>query len=302
MSSPSPLGGMCVPEDWDDREKLLEYLSLQLIAKRVSLFLGAGISEPFKLPDWKALVNTMFAKARKPRPPGLPDTAAAEWLLTNHYRDRLSFASAVQESLYSAGTVSNAHLETSPLLSAIGALVMSSVRGNAANVVTFNYDDLLESYLSWRGFAVEAIDVLPRWTSLADVSVLHPHGLLRSDMSRPNRGVVLTQLDYDEIVGDSKDLWRQRLTSIMRSTTPIFIGLSGDDDNLTNMMNEVSKLHSKGPSVLYWGVRLGLADDPKASKWTARGVFHHPLDKHDDVAPFIMEICRRSAKHRTGLH
>lgn len=295
----SSISGMSTPEDWEDRDRLLNYLAQQLLSQRISLFMGAGVSAALSLPNWTALIDGMHCAAGVARPIGLGDTQAAEALYVSQFGgDRIAFAKNVQRALYSKGSLTAAALDSNPLLSALGALVMSSVRGHAANVVTFNYDDLLETYLANRGFAVESVDILPKWSSLSDVTVLHPHGLLPSDMSDPQRGVVLTQLDFDEIVGDTRDLWRQKVTSIMRSTTPIFVGLSGNDANLTSMMAEVNKLHSKGNSILYWGVRLGLTDDLMSPTWAARGVFHHPLNNHADAAPFIMEVCRRAAARR----
>lgn len=287
---------MSSPSDWDNRERLLDLLAHRLVRKRLSLFLGAGASHAFKLPDWTRLVDNLYAQKALTRPSSRNDTADAESLLVEHYKsDRVAFAKDVQKALYQDYKHDPSVIETNPLLTAIGALVMSSARGSVAQVMTFNYDDLLEVYLSWRGLTVASVDHLPAWNSDADVEVLHPHGLLHTDMTAPTRGLVLTRLDYDGIVGNSADLWRQRMIGILRSTTCLFIGLSGDDANLTSMLVEVKKAHSSREP--YWGVRFGC--DTKGPTWSARGVYPLHLKNHDETPALILDICRRAAALRT---
>lgn len=286
---------MSSPEDWDNRERLLDLLASRLLRKRLSLFLGAGASHAFKLPDWTRLVDNLYAQKSLVRPSTRNDTADAESLLVSHYKsDRVKFARDVQKALYQDYKHDQSLLESNPLLTAIGALVMSSARGSVAEVMTFNYDDLLEVYLSWRGLTVASVDQLPIWNSDADVEVLHPHGLLRTDMTEPQRGVVVTRLDYDDIVGNTADLWRQRMVGILRSTTCLFIGLSGDDSNLSSMLNETKKAHSTREP--FWGVRFGC--DDKGPSWSARGVYPLQLKDHDETPSLILDICRRAAALR----
>src|SRR5262249_46572895 len=149
------------------------------------------------------------------------------------------------------------------LLTAVGALTMASGRGNVAKVVTFNYDDILELYLSCYGFHCATVTRVPRWATREDVTVLHPHGFLPSDSTALDVSpIVLTQLDYDDIVGNSKDLWRSTIVDVFRSHFCIFIGLSGTDQNLTNMLHTVSKEHASTESGdLFWGARYCLTGD-----------------------------------------
>jgi hypothetical protein len=296
----SAISIMSSPADWDNRERLLNLLAHRLLRKRLSLFLGAGASLAFKLPSWTQLVDNLYAQRLITRSMPKDDTKDAENLLVAHYTNpdeaanRLAFAKDVQTELYQGYKHDQSLLEFNPLLTAIGALVMSSARGSVAQVMTLNYDDILEVYLSWRGLTVASVDLLPAWNSDADVEVLHPHGLLRSDMMAPRRGVVLTRLDYDKIVGDTADMWRQRMLGILRSTTCLFIGLSGEDANLSNMLLAVKQAHSTREP--FWGVRFGC--DGNGNTWSARGVYPLQLKNHDETPTLILDICRRAAELR----
>jgi hypothetical protein len=105
-------------------------------------------------------------------------------------------------------------------------------------------------------------------------------------------------MDYDKIVGDAKNLWRQRLTDIMRSTTPLFIGLSGADSNLTNMLTEVQQIHPSKGTDHYWGIRLTANDDKNSSIWDVRGVRSFECSDFSQIPPLLMDVCRQAAEAR----
>lgn len=288
---------MSAPEDWESRERLLDALAYRLTRKRLSLYLGAGASFAFKLPDWTKLVDNLFDQAGESRPTPKNDITQSEELLMDHFNgDRKAFAKAIQMALYRDYTHDSVAVDANPLLSAIGALVMSSARGSVSHVITLNYDNILEDHLARRGFTVSSVAKLPTWDSDSDIEILHPHGLLDIKTSiEPASAVVLTGLDYDDIVGDVKNLWRQRITNILRSTTCIFIGLSGNDANLTSQLADVSKDHTVTGKEPFWGVRLGTDSN---SMWKARGVYSVKLSSYDEIPGFIFEICRRAASLR----
>lgn len=294
-------GGMGTPDDWEDQEKIVDFLASRLKQRRISIFLGAGVSSALRLPKWGELIDGLFKAAGETRPVPSDNIRDPEKLaLSAKYRNNEKlFAEQVRKALYQGFVVDSLKTNHYPLLSALGAMVMSSVRGTATEVVTFNYDDLLEIYLRWRGFVVESVPSLPAWNSATDVRVLHPHGFLPSDLSQPvPGGVVITQKDFERIVGDARNFWRQRITDILRSTTPIFVGLSGDDLNLTQMLTDVEGHHPSKSVDYYWGVRLTNKGDGNGDIWQGRGIRSFELPTHDDVPIFLMDVCRRAAEMR----
>lgn len=279
-------------------DRLLNTLAHRLLRKRLSLCVGAGASIAFNLPNWTKLVDNLYTISGQPPSTSTSDIERSEEVFAAKYNgDRVRFARDVQCALYQGYVHDPVAVDSNPLLSAIGALVMSSARGRVSQVITLNYDNILENHLERRGFTVSSVAKLPSWDSDSDVEILHPHGLLDVNQTvAPKAGIVLTALDYDAIVGNVADLWRQRITNILRSTTCIFVGLSGSDQNLMNQLYDVNQRHAVTGNEPFWAVRLG-RDEGKA--WRTRGVYSARLESYADIPKFILEICRRAAVMRT---
>ena len=176
---------------------------------------------------------------------------------------------------------------------------MASARGKVKHVISFNYDDVLERYLRYFGFTVESVPDLPRWPSRMDVRVLHPHGFLPSVDTEPaSKKIVFTKDQYDEVVGDAQDAWHSTMYNIFQSHTCLFVGLSGSDDNLMNILQRASKSHVSGENQhLFWGIRFGDdAEDPILVRWEGKGVYPLTLDSYDDLPGWLFEVCQLAAE------
>lgn len=286
---------------WTDDDWVKNFLANQLLKGRLSLVLGAGICADLELPSWNKLIDDLYLAKCKVRDVNHTNELAAENLLINEFdNDRIAFAKEIRNQLFLQINSNPSRIESSPLLSALGAMVMASARGKVSNVVTFNFDDLLEEYLEARGFAVRAINSLPCWNDYGDVTVLHPHGILSRNLITPiTRGVILTSHDFATIIGKESDLWRQKVTDIFRSNTCLFLGLSGQDMNLTNMLQDANQLHtSHVDNDAYWGIRLSIANDPMKSFWEHRGVCNFELPAYKNIPNWLFDICRLAAKKR----
>jgi hypothetical protein len=241
------------------REHATEVLAAQLSAGRLVLVLGAGVSFASGLPLWGALTKQLAECAGVVVPIGIKDEDAADHILRSLHGDELALARATQKALYDDWTGTLPTLAATPMIYALGAMCMGGRRGRVSSLITFNYDDLLEKYLEYLGVAVAQVVVLPEWDGGADVKMLHPHGLLRSDGREPEERIVLAQVHFD-LGGSRHDLWRRELVRIMSSNTCLFVGLSGDDRNLRAAMVEAASGHvSRNGRHARWGVRLARA-------------------------------------------
>jgi hypothetical protein len=140
---------------------------------------------------------------------------------------------------------------------------------------------------------------MPSFFNNTDVRVYHPHGILpyRNPLAASN-GIVLTQADYDRIVGDSKDSWRMKLIDIFQSRTCLFIGLSGADKNLSSILCEVNNIH---PAIkrgdCYWGIKFSdNCSDSYTTKWEERGVYQLNLPNYDQLPGFLLSICQLASE------
>jgi hypothetical protein len=284
---------------YEDENSLKEFLAGQLYKGRLSIVLGAGASIGFGLPDWDKLVKRAFDIVSAVRPGGITNEEAAEILLSSKcQKNEIQFAKLIHEALYQDFDVSFDSIRKNDLLSSIGAITMVSRRGSVSQIVSFNYDNLVESYFRYLGFDVESFSLMPAWDTRADVQVYHPHGILpQGSKDDIKSGIVFAQIHYDRIVGESKNLWRQLLLNIFRSNTCLFVGLSGADDNLSSILNEVKDSHASTGLHLYWGVRFSNdSNDPRRSKWEDRGVFQQTLSDYNQLPSWLFEICQRAAQ------
>ncbi len=106
--------------------------------------MGSGISFEHHLPKWDNLVEKVCKKAGVTYKP-----SEDKLVLMDYCRTELDtkYKSVVKSVLYQKYRPDLSSLATNKLLVSVGALIMGSVRGNVSKVITFNYDDILETYL-----------------------------------------------------------------------------------------------------------------------------------------------------------
>ena len=295
---------MTTHEEFATEDTLRQYLANQLVLGRLSLVVGAGISLHFGLPSWSTLVRRLFRdkKGRVPRRSTIE--AQAEYFRHKYYEDDESgLMDAVHSALYRGAKVDFAALRGHTTLAGIGALLMASRRGNVSEVITLNYDDLLEIYLRYHGIVAQPVVREEHWTGYADVMVYHLHGFVpfRVEDERSER-ITLDQQSYSKFsIGT---LWGQVALSIMRRRTCLFIGLSGSDKNLDTLLNAVAESHaSREERTRYWGVTFSTdrENDPLRQQWQARNVFFKSVSDYDtDLPKFLFGICQEAASLWVG--
>lgn len=305
------MGNMNLPDTWDDEAVLIGYLSNQLILGRLAIVLGAGVSQFYGLPRWTELVNKLCRKCGEPdMPPGGDPLMKAGALRTRYFDGNdAGFSSAVKDALYQDVKRDFEVIRKNDLLSAIGALAMSSSRGSASTIVTFNYDDLLELFLEYHGYVTASIDDAKHWSPKHDVVIYHPHGLLPLDESRAvsSPGIVLGTSDYLQILGNSSEnLWRPLLQTLFRTHTFLYIGLSGTDIHLQSLVHDLKVNHAVTKDrVKYHGVRFVESasvdkDRDLASEFKNWGVYTHRLNSFSENLPrFLFSICQAARAHRS---
>lgn len=297
-------GPLAAPEHWETEETVDAFLASELSRGRLALVLGAGASFGFNLPSWDDLVSRLYRGKKEPLPTSGTATEKADFLRRKHFgNDRSAFAQFVRECLYQGiASLQDDVLLKSKLLQAIGAMLSKSARGTATTTISFNFDNILELYLEVLGLVVTSIDTAPAWNTRSDVEILHPHGLLPygSPAGISKNGIVFTASDYLEVIGDKPEPWNSRMTQVLNSNTCIFLGLSGSDDRLMSLLQQVHKNH---PAVmreghLNWAVRTTKKSDDEITrdKWTAKGVALRLFDDYSELPSWLLSICSRAAK------
>lgn len=285
---------------WEDESNIIDYMALQLIKGKLALVLGAGISSPFGLPDWPTLIERLYSAKSDVPDPELSLEEQAEYFRSTYFEgDDSGFKEIVQEVLYRDSTHDFVELHSNKTIAAIGALVMASFRGNVSRLITLNFDNLLEIYLQYYGYVVSSIYNEKHWNKKSDVSIFHPHGLLPVvGTGEFSKKIVFDQESYLQVIGNKDNLWFQKVTTILRSHTCIFIGLSGNDQNLKQLLYYANENHAyEKDQVLYWGIRMTMDDNERKNKiWENRGVHTLILDDYINHLPDILfKVCQKAA-------
>lgn len=288
-------------DDFQDSIALTHYLAQQLLRGRLALILGSGISMPFGLPNWDDLIDRLYQSHGLTAQSGMSIERKAEvFRVTKYQNDYPGFLSAVHKSLYRDVNIDFAKLRLNATISAIGSLVMASRRGSASTVITFNYDNLLELYLRYHGYVTCSAFHANQWDTFTDVTVYHPHGFLPySNEEERSPSIVLDQKSYSELVGKEDDPWRQLVLSKLRTRTCLFIGLSGNDDNLDSFMFNIKKTHAAvSDATAFWGITFATDDNPAQDVlWQERGVYRKQILDYKVALPnFLFGICQEAAK------
>jgi hypothetical protein len=286
-----------------DDEALSDYLAGELQSGRLGLVLGSGISADMRLPTWDGLVDAC-CKAKgitipSPRPDNRDLAEEVRVACANHDE----YLDLVKQNLYAGVDLRLEALRTNATLSALGSLVMSSVRGSVTGVITYNFDDLLELYLHYHGFRTHIVSDVPAWNEIADVRILHPHGYLPSHpIHKKTNWIVFDRASYSKRAALEK-LWADEQLAVLRRNTCLFVGLSNRDDELDTLIAHVREAHPcRLMSVPFWAIRFSVRsgdttrDEREAQKMAERGLFlKFVADYNTDLPRFLFRICQKAA-------
>jgi hypothetical protein len=287
--------------DFESETKLIQFLAGQLLRGRLAIFLGAGISKPLGLPMWSTLLNRMFkAKHSAPDKSKRLEEQATLFRAKYYANDYVGYVKAIHNSLFLKKSirVDFDSLHQNKTLSAIGSLVMASHRGSVTSVVSFNFDNLLELYLKYHGYVVRSVVEQDAWAEVADVIVLHPHGYIPfRDLQHASTKLIFDRSSYVGVIGNDKNPWRQQLLCILRTHTCLFIGLSGDCDNLLSLLQDAQTSHaSLKHNSAYWGIAFTTAKSDPADIWEPNMVFRKVIANYESELPYILfSICQEAA-------
>jgi hypothetical protein len=295
-----------IAANWNDEKTVIEHLAGELVRGRLGLLLGAGISQFYKVPTWQKFVDQICARCKEPllvTGDDLMMKIAA--IRVKHFKNKQKeFLKVATEELYRDAPTDFEELRKSSTLAAIGALVMASQRGGASKVITFNYDDLLETYLEYHGFVTSSIFKAIHWAGNPDVTIYHPHGFLpRNASSTGSEDIVFGTNEYMSIIQEeARNLWRPLLQTVLRTHTCIYVGLSGADIHLQSLLAPLRDQHAiSGARFAFHGVRFAVkaTRDPDVESVLASwGVYSQVIDSYDDIAPFLFRVCQAARRLR----
>lgn len=295
-------GKMTQIDQWDSDFVRTSFLVEQLKNGALSLILGAGVSVSFKLPQWSDLITYMEELMGVTCPASyVGNLEKAEWL-KNQCCDDAEYIEYVRSALYKKGTIFDLEsLSLLTTLNAITALSIPSRRGHINNILTFNFDNILEIYLRYYGLMVTSHANSNQYNESSDVNIFHMHGYLPNDIriEQSSKHIIFDKLSYDNLNGYTFWEWYPKVANLLRTNTCIFIGLSGEDENMDRFLKDTKKKHAYIESGdLFWGVSFVKDPDTAiAQRWENWGIYPIAISDFNEIPKQLFDIAQRASTY-----
>ena len=208
----------------------------------LTLFLGAGASAGFGLPEWMKLVANVLGKGsdgkfvRELKKKSAEEVAR---LVDEVDNDTPEYVESVHKALYANAPLEILEiLQKSALLLSVAALVTGTCRGRIGTVFTYNYDDLLEQYLEMLGYSCCIRTHPSEFSRRADVEINHVHGFLPQRWKRGDNcsDIILSERSFSRRRSEIDKGWGASIEHQLHSKCGLFIGMSGNDGSVLDVL------------------------------------------------------------------
>jgi hypothetical protein len=245
-------------------QSVVKYLKESLCNGNLSIFLGSGISLEHGIPTWSSLLKNSLINALCNKENAdknliasfsqiysdvffnnyLSSAKQIKLILKNQAFSK-EFKEIIRSILYNNLTF-NQHSNFYRSL----ANLCSGVRGqgNISSIITYNYDDLIETYLSKLEIKIpfKSYSSQPKYPlKSGELPIFHVHGFLPRNINKDSSAsIILSEEDYFRLYNDPFHWANQTQYNALLNNVCLFIGLSMDDPNLRRLL-ELSEQHSR---------------------------------------------------------
>lgn len=260
--------GLQTPEaDWQGQSvERLNRLADIYRKDGIVLVLGAGVSANMNIPDWEQLLSSLYTALiaqqfgeivdEKKLFPSLSDeqvhplAEAARKIgggespllsaryLRKGFRDTQSFQQVLSAALYKH--VANGQ-KSPPLLKELAKLCMPRRTGpRVSSVITYNFDDLLESVLEAEGIYHRSLYLGGQKALEDELPIFHPHGFLPKETHRYDRleesMLTFSEEAYHRVFRDPYHWANTVQLQAFQQNSCLLVGLSLTDPNLRRLL------------------------------------------------------------------
>lgn len=247
----SKLGGGENSENKKNSQKIFSEIDVVDKAKdafnnmRYTFFLGAGLSMDAKLPSWSELLESLLTPTNN-KPFKHINTANADaisvsmgysaivtgrYALDGYLRDTSKsrednyqdFIEKIRTVLYRRKS------NKSALITSVSKAIK---RKKPAQIITYNYDELLDELLNKKDFYSVSDNFIPRTNQ---IPIYHVHGMITRDNTRPSNSV-LSEKDYHQLYSNPHNWVNVVQLNALYTSTCFFIGFSMTDPNQRRLL------------------------------------------------------------------
>lgn len=240
--------------DWkDERKNIIERANKAAKLGNNVLFLGAGVSMSAKMPSWNELLEGLMSEVKQLKEPTLTAfkelsthvlnecgdsyLIMARYLQTaiHQYDKNANFSELIQKYLYNGKNKSE-------LLDALSSIIQLK---KVNEVITYNFDDILEQNLKNKGLSdpgdFTSISKDAEIKGHNTLPIYHVHGII------PEHGatdtVVFSEEEYHNRYSNSYHWSNVEQLHALSRMHCFFIGLSMNDPNLRRLLDVAHKMN-----------------------------------------------------------
>lgn len=295
--------------DYENRvDKCTALLAKYLNKGHLGLFLGAGVSFALLLPSWENLVNKCLAQVLPSEPiitgRSTPELKKITSRIKAKFSDERTYLELVKKQLYD-GVDFDFRLAKKEMLIALTSLMVGKNRGNVTDVLTFNFDSIIEWYLRTNGLNVNVITKDHLLTRPADVEILHLHGYLPHDKADGflSDDIVFTHEDF-LIRERGESYWKVLMNEYFKKRIFLAVGLNPQSicDDIVPYLITLSNdwyFMENIPRRHIYGVAFVTNCDPDQSELMIKnGVIPCTIGNRDEIPSAIFTIAQKASELR----
>lgn len=238
--------------------------------RKLSLFVGAGVSKSCNLPDWSELsskiikevwaVNSTWDFGNASIQYYFKDSEPIIAMRRARHKVGAKFNDLVREKLYD-----NPEIKISETVKAIVSLKKFN------SICCFNYDDLLEEgFYSVNAEVAPIIEGDKFDLDMSGFQIFHPHGFLpRLDIltkyrDYSNNRIILSEDDYHDLYSTPNSWANIVQLGLLLNSYVLFIGMSLKDPNIRRLLDICSKFQKRQK---YYAILKNPQYHPEAKGW-----------------------------------
>ena len=239
----------------EELKKYFENISNAYKRQDLVLVLGSGVSVPYKIPDWKTLLQKLlletFNNSREDKNESFvlaslyPELFPSSPLISARFLEKdfnkkqqiRTFEEAVKEALYEKVDRSK---DSSTMKEILNYCVPSGRSPNLNSIITYNYDDILEGVLNKSQVDIQykSIFKVGMNPETGELPIYHVHGYLPQE----------EEIDKDQMFTLSESLYHKQYSEIyswnnmvqinkFKDNTCVFVGISLTDPNIRRLLD-----------------------------------------------------------------
>ncbi len=225
--------GFLLKDARDNIPSSIHLLAGYLNTGTLSLLLGAGVSLNLGLPLWKDLVlniadevqSTTHDRGRAYNTTELKGIISS--IKDSFDGDDERYFLTVKKHLYH-GVKFDFSTANKDLLIALSAMIVGKKRGTIRNIVSYNFDSILEWYLGLLGLDINTLSKNQLLERTSDITIAHVHGYLphSEEYGIDSDFLIFSQEEFQLRLIDDRDYWRGYLIEFLRRNIFLSVGVS----------------------------------------------------------------------------